>query len=165
MSETYVQFAPVPYSAVRMDVPPVFDDDGMDYDATAAGLAMAWAALMAAFPAAEEGGGAPSANGAAASAQRGGAGTGVWCQEHRAECTQSPRKMQGGEYDVFMHKFPAGETGPQGGAYHTVYFRETVDVNGESNDGRELPPTVKQPPVEAQAARADDDPGPSEPNF
>ena len=49
-----------------------------------------------------------------------------------------------------------------------LYFRETVDTNGESNAGKPLPPTVTQPPVDAvqQAVnRYDDDPGPSEPNW
>ena len=153
------------FSAIHITLP----DDSTPLDNTEAAI-LVWTRLSEQYPEPEYAappaeGAAPAGNGRAAAPQRASGGSGVWCQEHRAECTQSPRKMQGGEYDVFMHKYPQGQTGPQGGAYHTVYFRETVDVNGESNDGRELPATVTQPPVDAQPQRDGDDPGPSEPNF
>ncbi len=145
---------------------------GLDLNLTAMDRALeamnVWDALVEKYPeAAYEGPSAPedapAANGRPAASR--GSGTGVWCREHRAEMSQSPRKMQGGEFDVFMHPFPEGETGPQGGKFHTLYFRETVDVVGESNEGKPLPSSVKQPPVEAQTARPDGDPGPNEPQF
>ncbi len=172
MSETYVQFAPVPYSAVRMDVPPVFDEDGMDFEATANNLAEAWTALMGAFDGvlAVVGvpeGAAPVANCRPAAAQPAsrGTGTGVWCKEHRAELIQSTFAMsKKNEYDNFYH--PLAQPGADGQKNCNLWFRQTVDVTGESNEGQPLPPSVKQPPVEAEpAGRPDGDPGPSEPQF
>ena len=79
MSENYVQFSPVPYAAVRMDVLPMVDENNFtDYAATAQSLAEAWAALMEAFPAVEPAP-APAANGrpaAPAQASRGSGGAG-----------------------------------------------------------------------------------------
>ncbi len=169
---TYVQFAPVPYSAVRFEIAPVFDEEGVDYAATCDRLREAWDALMASFEGAlviagVPGDAVPDANGHPAAAQPAsrGTGTGVWCKEHRAELIQSKYAIdKKNEYDSFYH--PLAQPGADGQKNCNLWFRQTVDVTGESNEGQPLPSSVKQPPVEAEpAGRPDGDPGPAEPQW
>ena len=92
--DSYVQFAPVPFSAVRLDVPPVIDEDGVDWQATAANMREAWDALTGAFEYIEEGPpdtsqepqrprkAAPRGNGRPAAPQRASGGSGRGRQDN-----------------------------------------------------------------------------------
>ena len=112
----------------------------------------------------EQGGQDDPARPAGAQPASRGSGTGVWCREHRAELIQSKYAIdKKNEYDSFYH--PLAQPAADGQKNCNLWFRQTVDVTGESNEGKPLPSSVKQPPVEAQATRPDDDPGPNEPDF
>ncbi len=73
------------------------------------------------------------------------AGTGVWCPEHKAECFKTKP-----EYDKDGDRWYHPQAGlpdlPDGRHVKNcnLYWRQTVDADGESNQGKEMPQVQRQ---------------------
>ena len=80
-------------------------------------------------------------------------GTRFFCAEHRVEVQKTPAQYDK-DGDRYQHDFPPGETGPQGGKRHYLYYRQLVGANGQP-----LPPLTNDEPY------PDDGPGLSEPEW
>lgn len=87
------------------------------------------------------------------------AGTGVWCPEHNVEVKPSlPKYNRDG--DKFFHSLPErdwyrmddGRTAKS----HSLYWRETVNGRGESNESKEMP-GARQPVAAGARGRANPD--------
>jgi len=83
-------------------------------------------------------------------ARRTSAGTGVWCPDHNEECRKSDPKFDR-DGDRWYHALDQSDwyqtsTGATA-KNHTLYWRQTVDSNGESNNGQEQPPANPRGPA------------------
>jgi len=86
-------------------------------------------------------------------------GSGFYCAEHRVEVQKTPAQYDK-DGDRYQHDFPPGQTGPQGGKRHYLYYRQLVGANGQPLPPLEMGAPYTDEPSWPDEEFSDDDASP-----